>query len=197
MLPTTHAQTDQLSHGRSKQVLVEVVRDARTGLWRVAWPDGQFSGLANLARCRDAARLWARPSADRASKIECRAAFEIVEQFFVASLVWLEILAPLPLRPAPPRRTRSPASPVSTGKGATAGSAPASASWRERDARDMPPEYPTRGARQRSHETPKVATRALMTAEICRTRCGSRPRSRCDRQGVARRGTSRPRERLS
>ena len=51
-------QAYALHHGRERRPMVEVVAD-RSGLYRVAWPDGEYSPPANLTRCRDAARAWA------------------------------------------------------------------------------------------------------------------------------------------
>jgi hypothetical protein len=38
------------------------VRDERSQLYRIAWPDTGFSPPANLARCMDAAAAWAERS---------------------------------------------------------------------------------------------------------------------------------------
>ena len=47
-----------LHRGRSRRALVRVVLDC-CGLYRVAWPDIGLSDLANLTRCKAAAREWA------------------------------------------------------------------------------------------------------------------------------------------
>ena len=47
-----------LHHGRSRQVLVRVVPDDDSPLYRIAWPDIGLSELVNLARAIDAER-WA------------------------------------------------------------------------------------------------------------------------------------------
>ena len=47
-----------LHRGRSRRALVRVVSDC-CGLYRVAWPDIGLSDLANLTRCKAAAREWA------------------------------------------------------------------------------------------------------------------------------------------
>ena len=47
-----------LYRGRSRRALVRVVSDCR-GLYRIEWPDRGLSDLANLARCKAAARQWA------------------------------------------------------------------------------------------------------------------------------------------
>ena len=47
-----------LHRGRSRRTLVRVIPDCR-GLFRVEWPDIGLSGLANLTRCKAAAREWA------------------------------------------------------------------------------------------------------------------------------------------
>jgi hypothetical protein len=52
-----------LHRGRSQRVIVRVVPDYQTALYRTAWPDIGFSGTANLTRCKDAAREWAERNA--------------------------------------------------------------------------------------------------------------------------------------
>jgi hypothetical protein len=47
-----------LHRGRSRRALVRVVSDC-CGLYRVEWPDIGLSDLANLTRCKAAAREWA------------------------------------------------------------------------------------------------------------------------------------------
>jgi hypothetical protein len=55
----THARHD-LHFGGSRKPLVEVVPDdAFAGMYRIEWPDGLVSPMANLSRCREAARRWA------------------------------------------------------------------------------------------------------------------------------------------
>lgn len=45
-----------LHYGGARTPLVRAVPDGRwPGMYRLAWPDGSISDLANLARCRDAA----------------------------------------------------------------------------------------------------------------------------------------------
>ena len=56
MSPT---QVWSLYQGRSGTPLVRIVRDERSQLYRIAWPDTGFSPPANLARCMDAAAAWA------------------------------------------------------------------------------------------------------------------------------------------
>ena len=51
-----------LHRGRSRRPLVRVIPDCR-GLFRVEWPDIGLSGLANLTRCKAAAREWAEREA--------------------------------------------------------------------------------------------------------------------------------------
>ena len=52
------AQVHELSHGGGR-VLVRVVPDATTRLYRIEWPDIGLSQPVNLTRAKDAARLWA------------------------------------------------------------------------------------------------------------------------------------------
>jgi len=61
---TTQAapQVWSLYQGRSGTPLVRIVRDERSQLYRIAWPDTGFSPPANLARCMDAAAAWAERS---------------------------------------------------------------------------------------------------------------------------------------
>jgi hypothetical protein len=51
-----------LHRGRSRRVLARVV-SAWCGLYRVEWPDVGLSDLANLTRCKAAAREWAERQA--------------------------------------------------------------------------------------------------------------------------------------
>ena len=51
-----------LHRGRSRRALVRVVSDC-CGLYRVAWLDIGLSDLANLTRCKAAAREWAEQNA--------------------------------------------------------------------------------------------------------------------------------------
>ena len=51
-----------LHRGRSRRALVQVISDP-CGLYRVKWPDASLSDLANLSRCKAAAREWAERNA--------------------------------------------------------------------------------------------------------------------------------------
>jgi hypothetical protein len=51
-----------LHRGRSRRALVRVLSDC-CGLYGVEWPDLGFSDLANLTRCKAAAREWAERNA--------------------------------------------------------------------------------------------------------------------------------------
>jgi hypothetical protein len=51
-----------LHRGRSRRALVRVHSDC-CGLYRVEWPDLGLSDLANLTRCKAAAREWAERNA--------------------------------------------------------------------------------------------------------------------------------------
>lgn|SRR6478736_7299238 len=55
-------RTYALHHGRSRKPIVRIVRDERSPLYRIAWPDIGLSTTANLARCMDAAIAWAEGS---------------------------------------------------------------------------------------------------------------------------------------
>jgi len=49
-----------LYRGRCSVPTLRVVRDAvYPGMWRVRWPDGRLSDMANLTRSKDAARRFA------------------------------------------------------------------------------------------------------------------------------------------
>jgi hypothetical protein len=64
-LPETNPSCNivfSLYRGRSRHVLARVVSD-HGGLFRVAWPDIGLSDLANLTRCKAAAREWAEQKA--------------------------------------------------------------------------------------------------------------------------------------
>lgn len=54
----SRAQVHELRHGRGR-VLVRVVPDETTPLYRVEWPDIGLSPPVNLARAKEAAQLWA------------------------------------------------------------------------------------------------------------------------------------------
>ena len=57
-----HTIVYSLHRGRSRRALVQVISDP-CGLYRVKWPDTGLSDLANLARCKAAAREWAERNA--------------------------------------------------------------------------------------------------------------------------------------
>ena len=57
-----HTIVYSLHRGRSRRVLVRVVSDP-SGLYRIEWPDLGLSDLANLTRCKAAAREWAERNA--------------------------------------------------------------------------------------------------------------------------------------
>jgi hypothetical protein len=57
-----HSIVYSLHRGRSRRALVRVV-SACCGLYRVEWPDIGLSDLANLTRCKAAAREWAEQKA--------------------------------------------------------------------------------------------------------------------------------------
>jgi hypothetical protein len=51
----------RLHYASAKHPLAEVVPDANwSGMWRVRWPDGQLSDMANLTRAKDAAFVIAQ-----------------------------------------------------------------------------------------------------------------------------------------
>jgi hypothetical protein len=55
--PTQAAGSSRWSlyYGQHRTPLALVVASARyAGMWRIAWPDGQLSDIANLTRCKDA-----------------------------------------------------------------------------------------------------------------------------------------------
>jgi len=52
-------KTYSLHRGRSHRAIVRVVPDYQTALYRIAWPDIGLSHIANLTRCKAAAREWA------------------------------------------------------------------------------------------------------------------------------------------
>jgi hypothetical protein len=55
--PTPNAQVQYCLHyGSNRRPLATVVPDAQwPGMFRIAWPDGQLSDMANLSRTKDAA----------------------------------------------------------------------------------------------------------------------------------------------
>jgi hypothetical protein len=58
---TANAVRHGLHYASAKHPLAEVVPDANwSGMWRVRWPDGQLSDMANLTRAKDAAFVIAQ-----------------------------------------------------------------------------------------------------------------------------------------
>ena len=50
------ARTYRLQYGSGTRSLATVIPDAQwPGMWRIAWPDGRISDMANLSRAKDAA----------------------------------------------------------------------------------------------------------------------------------------------
>jgi hypothetical protein len=50
----------RLHYGKSTHALAEVIPDNEyAGMWRIRWPDGRLSDMANLSRAKDAARVLA------------------------------------------------------------------------------------------------------------------------------------------
>jgi hypothetical protein len=50
-----------LHYGKSTKALAEVIPDNEyPGMWRIRWPDGQLSDMANLSRAKDAAMVLVR-----------------------------------------------------------------------------------------------------------------------------------------
>jgi hypothetical protein len=61
-----------LHYASAKHPLAEIVPDATwPGMWRVRWPDGSLSDMANLTRAKDAAWVIAQrgPPARDASRL--------------------------------------------------------------------------------------------------------------------------------
>ena len=51
----------RLHYASAKHPLAEIVPDANwPGMWRVRWPDGSLSDMANLSRAKDAAFVIAQ-----------------------------------------------------------------------------------------------------------------------------------------
>jgi len=54
--PDLREQALALYYGNARAPLVRVVPDGRyPGMWRISWPDGRLSDIANLSRIKDAA----------------------------------------------------------------------------------------------------------------------------------------------
>jgi hypothetical protein len=51
-------KTYSLHRGRSHRVVVSLVPDTASGLYRIAWPDIGLSDITNLTRAKAAAREW-------------------------------------------------------------------------------------------------------------------------------------------
>jgi len=49
----------RLHYGQSQAPVLEIIPDP-AGLYRIAWPDIGLSDVANLTRCKQAAREWAQ-----------------------------------------------------------------------------------------------------------------------------------------
>jgi hypothetical protein len=58
---TANAVRHGLYYASAKHPIAEVVPDNRwPGMWRVRWPDGSLSDIANLTRAKDAAFVMAQ-----------------------------------------------------------------------------------------------------------------------------------------
>jgi hypothetical protein len=80
-----HSIVYSLHRGRSRRALVRVVSDC-CGLYRVEWPDIGLSDLANLTRCKAAAREWAeRESVLQDRKTNAARRLKSLENFWWSS----------------------------------------------------------------------------------------------------------------
>jgi hypothetical protein len=58
---TANAVRHSLHYASAKHPLAEIIPDANwPGMWRVRWPDGSLSDMANLTRAKDAAFVIAQ-----------------------------------------------------------------------------------------------------------------------------------------
>jgi hypothetical protein len=75
-----------LHHGRSHRVIVRVVPDYQTALYRIAWPDIGLSDIANLTRCKAAAREWAeRKTVTEDRKLSAARCLKSLDNFWWSS----------------------------------------------------------------------------------------------------------------
>ena len=62
-LSQSSRQALTLRHGRAGKIILQIVPDSGSSLYRIAWPDIGLSPSANLPRCKDAALRWAEQTA--------------------------------------------------------------------------------------------------------------------------------------
>jgi hypothetical protein len=79
-------KTYSLHHGRSRRAIVRVVPDYQTALYRIAWPDIGLSDVANLTRCKAAAREWAeRKTVTEERKLSAARRLKSLDNFWWSS----------------------------------------------------------------------------------------------------------------
>jgi hypothetical protein len=77
-----------LHHGGARSVLALIMPDSRwPSIWRVEWPDGQISDLANLSRAKDAAELLAERGPPHRNRRDLRWKIHQAGEAIGASLV--------------------------------------------------------------------------------------------------------------
>jgi hypothetical protein len=77
----------RLHYGQSQTPVLEIIPDP-TGLYCIAWPDIGLSDVAILTRCKQAAlEMGAASAHGQGVQFVGGSAFEITQEFFVASLV--------------------------------------------------------------------------------------------------------------
>jgi len=82
----TNRKTYSLHRGRSHRAIVRVVPDYQTALYRIAWPDIGHSDIANLTRCKAAAREWAeRKSVTENRKLSAARRLKSLDNFWWSS----------------------------------------------------------------------------------------------------------------
>ena len=71
----------RLHYGYSKNPLAEVVPDTHwPNMWRIAWPDGRLSDMANLSRAKDAAQAIAERGPPARNRRQLRWEIAYVEE---------------------------------------------------------------------------------------------------------------------
>ena len=79
-------KTYSLHRGRSDRAIVRVVPYYLTALYRIAWPDIGLSDIANLTRCKAAARKWAeRKTVTEARKLSAARRLKSLNNFWWSS----------------------------------------------------------------------------------------------------------------
>ena len=109
-------KTYRLLYGRSRRPLATLVRDTRwPDMWRIAWPDGQFSDMVNLTRAKDAAATIAERGPPGRYRRHLRWEIVCIEDGRIAPLVDLNAHLPRALTPGQQIESCTPITPSDDG----------------------------------------------------------------------------------